>query len=321
MKNAIKKTCLLALCAVILVSLFSAMPNVANAEDVYTIDTPYEYPIKPGMDEWNEILNHATKVEMLQIPEHILEEMTTRALAETVLEYPYLVDMYAYGSTSLGYEIVSETFNGLKELGGRPDGLSILIEIQQEQNVQRSNGQSIQTMYLNVLIDEMTRVAESTENTANNVSAWDVVNLSTPAGGSVEAIRGLTWVDHNTSFNEQKTIQNTLLATYPSATIYQNVAPEYNCHSFAWYSKSVNNNYWINDPSPYWLDGSYEETSGWTSQAKIFYDNGSLTLAHSAIATSTYNVVRSKWGCNAAFTHELYDCPYIFSRLNIEYYI
>ena len=160
MKNAVRKTGFLALCvaAVIVVSLFSVIGAV-RAEDAYSIDTPYEYPIKPGMDEWDEILDHAAKIEMLQIPEHILDEMTTRALAETVMDYPFLIDMYAYGDTSLGYEVVSETFNGLAELESRPDALSTLVEIQQEQDIQESNSQSIRAMYLDVLIDEMPAAA------------------------------------------------------------------------------------------------------------------------------------------------------------------
>lgn len=155
MKIVAKKIGLLAFSAVILALMFSVMPDTANAGDVYTIDAPYEYPIKPGMDEWDEILDHAAKVEMLQIPEYILEEMTTRALAETVLNYPYLVDMYAYGNTSQGYEIVSETFNGLKELENRLDGLSTLVEIQQEQNAERGNSRTVQALYLKALIEEM----------------------------------------------------------------------------------------------------------------------------------------------------------------------
>ena len=60
MKSAVRKTGFLALCvaAVIVVSLFSVIGAV-GAEDAYSIDTPYEYPIKPGMDEWDEILDHA----------------------------------------------------------------------------------------------------------------------------------------------------------------------------------------------------------------------------------------------------------------------
>ena len=75
------------------------------------------------------------------------------------MDYPFLIDMYAYGDTSLGYEVVSETFNGLAELESRPDGLSTLVEIQQEQDIQESNSQSIRAMYLDVLIDEMPAAA------------------------------------------------------------------------------------------------------------------------------------------------------------------
>ena len=49
-------------------------------------------------------------------------------------------------------------------------------------------------------------------------------------------------------------------ASYPEAIYLSPATVKYNCHSYAWYWPAVGNLYWINDPSPYWEDGSYIRT-------------------------------------------------------------
>ena len=63
---------------------------------------------------------------MLQIPQEILENMTTDALVECVVNYPYFPDMDAFSTQELGYKAVRDGFNGLRELESRPDGMSCL---------------------------------------------------------------------------------------------------------------------------------------------------------------------------------------------------
>ena len=129
MKSKRLWSCLLVLAVMITVFGFSAYVHEVSAaagDEGYTIDRPYEYPIKPGTDEWFSIVCHADKVEMLQIPQEILENMTTDALVESVGNYPYFPDMDAFSTQELGYKAVRDGFNGLRELESRPDGMSCL---------------------------------------------------------------------------------------------------------------------------------------------------------------------------------------------------
>ena len=107
------------------VRYFNAAPADTGNEG-YTIDEPYEYPIQPGTDEWFAIESHADKVEMLQIPQEVLENMTTRALVESVVNYPYFPDMDTFSTPEQGYRAVRDGFNGLQELEARPDGMACL---------------------------------------------------------------------------------------------------------------------------------------------------------------------------------------------------
>ena len=65
-------------------------PNHSNQE-AYTIFEPYDYPIRPGSDEWNNISTNSEMIAACAIPEDILHEMSTDALLATILDYP-LVD-------------------------------------------------------------------------------------------------------------------------------------------------------------------------------------------------------------------------------------
>ena len=104
-------------------------------------------------------MNHAEKVDLCQIPEDILSLMTTEALAETVLSYPLLLDMYVWDSTTTGYKVIAATFNGLAELERRPDGLSTLKELSQQ--TLRTEDDPFFTRNLETIIREMSGLRKS----------------------------------------------------------------------------------------------------------------------------------------------------------------
>ena len=291
----------------------------ASNDTNYTINTPYQYPLTAGTDEWGALMNHAEKVDLCQIPEDILSLMTTEALAETVLSYPLLLDMYVWDSTTTGYKVIAATFNGLAELERRPDGLSTLKELSQQ--TLRTRDDPFFTRNLETIIREMSGLRKSAQN-----DQFESVTLFTPSGSPVLAYKDLTWADHNTTFQNAKQEQNQILNQYKSTVLLGNVSPAYNCHSYAWYKQSTNNQYWISNPKKYMEDGSYKNTTEWTTSAKVYYDNSWLAQIegeqpyhydHSGIALVSKNTIRSKWGYNALFEHNIADSPYYFSFTNL----
>lgn len=91
----------------------------------------YDYPIKPGTDEWRAFGSHEEMLKACQIPEELLHRMSTTALAETVLNYPLNIDWWAYDTPEIGIERVREQFNGLSELLSRNDaGVSLIASYQ-----------------------------------------------------------------------------------------------------------------------------------------------------------------------------------------------
>lgn len=105
----------------------AAVENV-SPDGNYTINVPYEYPFKSGTDEWFALETHDVRAAVSQIPENVLHALTTGALVETVVNYPFMSDMLLFSDGETGYQIVRDHFNGLQELEARPDGLEKLIE-------------------------------------------------------------------------------------------------------------------------------------------------------------------------------------------------
>lgn len=138
----------------------------------------YDYPIKPGTDEWKAFGSHEEMLKACQIPEELLHRMSTAALVETVLNYPLSVDLWAYDSYELGIKHVSEQFNGLSELLSRNDAGVALIALYQTIDpgaLDINSPIAEQTEYLFRLLN--TELLLSQDSVISNLSITDLQNL------------------------------------------------------------------------------------------------------------------------------------------------
>ena len=146
--------------------------------------------------------------------------------------------------------------------------------------------------------------------------------LYTPNGTAVAASYDRTWWDALCTEAYAVELSNEYLKLYPSAQIARTPSPKYNCHSYAWYSTSAGNLYWINDPAAYISDGSYSASYAKKNNRVTYTNNSTNEITHSAIVNSvdgkTY--VYSKWGNLALFYHEISDCPYAGGGTTIQYW-
>jgi hypothetical protein len=93
------------------------------------VSDAYDYPIRPGTDEWRKLHNMVEKYQVCQIPEDILKNMSTLGLVETVLDYPNLFLYTAYNDMQYGFDVLVANFNGLQELYNRKDAGSEILNI------------------------------------------------------------------------------------------------------------------------------------------------------------------------------------------------
>lgn len=302
------------LCLFVVLGSLSAFAIDLPSSNTNTIDVPYSYPIVPGTPEWKELKTHEEKVAACQIPDDILNSLTTEALIETVANYPLAVDIYAYDSTEQGYLKLKDQFNGVAELERRTktqnDEVSSVLEKRSQMQSITKDSENFDTIFMQDLYSQLKGV-----NMLKAAPKFSSSSVRTPNGTSISAYYGLTWSDHNTTQANIEAIDAQFLRTYTSATRVRAGNPSYNCHSYAWYSTSSSNKYWIDDPSSYVLDGSYTHVNTYSVGDKVLYGIAGRSPAHSGIVQTLgeggrLQKVRSKWGVCGLFDHLSTDCPY-----------
>lgn len=139
----------------------------------------------------------------------------------------------------------------------------------------------------------------------------------TPRGTQVKVLIREEMSQEDINFCNQ--IGDTLV---PEATRIAPSSSKYNCHSYAWYMQSTSNPYWMNDPSSYYTDWSYEESDGNVGDIICYFDASGVNL-HSGVligksegvsngicGNSNLYTVRSKWGNCGLYEHRGDQCPY-----------
>lgn len=185
-----------------------------NADDSgYTISAPYEYPVKPNTAEW--IGMHCTieRHEACEVPKDILARMTTDALVETVITYPFFVDTMAYNNFSIGLGAVSQYFSGIDELMSRDrqEVCESLRDYLQRKSVYGVNmraveGEACWPYVYYILAEQLLHYFEDSiaEKGSFAIAPYLETNVYTPKGSEVKVYAGYTWEDHGITYNFEK---------------------------------------------------------------------------------------------------------------------
>lgn len=317
----------------------------------------YDFPVKPGTNAWKRLKDREERIAFCQIPENVLYTMTTENLIETVLNYPFLMEIYCYDTYHQGFHAVLRNFNGLAELLCRDDAAHMLLEKYKQTEVAKDAKTAANNIFTlanieiilaqNEILEKfhyLKRAELETEarkkyaaktkhpylygmTTATFMSAVSKredygVNetVKTPKGTDVEVMR----LGEKLSPIEKKQKDDWVKSTYPNTTLISSATTNYNCHSYAWYSQSTSNLYWMNYPNAYMTDGSYtKRTIDCNAGDRVYYSSGG---GHSGIVTGTGTssqkliLITSKWGKLGLVSHKHNDCPYYVSDTFIEYY-
>ena len=108
----------------------SACSKEKEEHSCYIAHVPdaYDYPIKPGTPEWEQLNSSDEMDSVLQIPEDVLHSISTEGLIETVLNYPRWGDLYFLEDYQFGFDVIKENFNGIQELLKRSDAATKLFD-------------------------------------------------------------------------------------------------------------------------------------------------------------------------------------------------
>ncbi|HYQ57115.1 MAG TPA: hypothetical protein VEP89_07185 [Draconibacterium sp.] len=108
----------------ILILLF-ILPIMTFAQDNVT----WDYPIKPGAETWKLLKNNAEKVQACQVPTEKLTAMSTQELIHLCLNYPLLLDIFAFNYIKDGFGKFESDFNGYRELIKRDNAAEELLKL------------------------------------------------------------------------------------------------------------------------------------------------------------------------------------------------
>lgn len=151
---------------------------------------------------------------------------------------------------------------------------------------------------------------------SNSLSTSSTMSyVTTPNGSSVPVYNRSS--DTDLTSTEKAVRAKKMAQAYPGAIKLCDATIKYNCHSYAWYSESPLNVFWMNDPTLYMTDGSYLSTTSIVNGVRAFWYNSSSSypIEHSAIIApylgSNSGVgCNSKWGEYGVYNHLINDCPY-----------
>lgn len=106
-----------------------------------------------------------------------------------------------------------------------------------------------------------------------------------------ENVECYSWLSGGLTSADITYLDNYVASAHPTFTKLRSASSKYNCHSYAWYSTSTSNNYWIQDPEPIYGNTNYWEL--WNSAMRPIQSGDRITfwsgqnLLHSARVTSS----------------------------------
>lgn len=230
----------------------------------------YNYPITANDEEWKELQTLEEKLDVTQIPEDLLEKMSTDDLLKTVMNYPLLGNLIAYSDIHTGIEKVSSQFNGLEELFKRSDVGEVIMDYYINIPITRSTENIMDLICLEIMLSapvvvdtisasmiEMS-IAEKYEKKSmisdiyySDIDTFDNsltrninATIYTPKGSVVSVIKR----SPDITSAEKISYNNYMSSRYPNAIYVRSATTNYNCNSYAWYNRNSSNVYWMNSP-------------------------------------------------------------------------
>lgn len=269
--------------------------------------TNWDYPIKPGTEEWASFTKKEDKLRLLQIPDDVLSVMGTEELIRIVLEYPYFVDVYFYNDIATGLICMSKDFNGIQELMKREDALKFIKIVNSKRVYEEID------LYLpseNTLLEALIKVSSEQDlNLDPKMQVEDVKKISRTVQSYIMYTSMGTPVEYY-KYDEYPqfvldSIEQNALNRYPRAILHSGATAKYNCHSFAWYSNLPTNDRWIPYADAYVTDGTATQFSVPYSGLRAYWEGG----IHSGVIVIAPYICLSKWGAGPLMEHDN-DCPY-----------
>ena len=87
----------------------------------------WDYPVKPGMASWNNLVTEEERVAVLQVPESVLATLSPDDVVRLCVEFPSFGHFTAWNTPQEGFNVMLERYNILRHILLREDVGSSLI--------------------------------------------------------------------------------------------------------------------------------------------------------------------------------------------------
>ena len=87
----------------------------------------WDYPVKPGMEEWSKFETIDAMYQACQIPDEILKKLDTESLVDICLKFPAQPIFPFFNTPQEGFMSYYYNFNGIRELLNRKDAGQFLL--------------------------------------------------------------------------------------------------------------------------------------------------------------------------------------------------
>lgn len=94
----------------------------------FSFQDTYTYPVKPGTQEWIDLLSRDDRVQACLIPQEILMSMSTEGLLETFLNYPFILDYGGFEKMQNGFNMLKSENYGFGELYNRENIYQVIYD-------------------------------------------------------------------------------------------------------------------------------------------------------------------------------------------------
>lgn len=109
-----------------LAAVLAAGAQAVTNRSSYPVTEPYRFPVQPGTPEWTELDETGLARNACRMPAGLAEQMTSQALLETALDYPYVIDLLAYSDPVQGFWSNVRYNDALAELVKRRDAAAVV---------------------------------------------------------------------------------------------------------------------------------------------------------------------------------------------------
>lgn len=282
----------------------------------------YTYPINLStIEEWRALQTLDEKIEACRIPDDLINQLSTEDLLSLALEYPLNMNLFLYNSIQQGLNSIMNYNHCLSALYQREDALELMRFIYSKIAAvqQQDSNQRIKQRIFDSFIAGLDGTFQ--KESAKMVSLGPSVYVNTPNSSKVAVFDQSA--ETELSDREKENLTHYIMITYSGVEIVSGATLKYNCHSYAWYKQDSDNTMWMNDPSKYWEDGSYQYKGNSSTSVfqKVFYPDAGEE--HSGIVyDSSNNIILSKWGQCPLVKHHRNNCPYVHGFVNrtLNYY-